>query len=138
MPKLLVPHLLSCTIWVWLHLSHACVCTTGGAQALPGASMALQQLHDRPSLRAGEAVSSTQQGPGDDATQLDFTGFDTAQTSGTDNELSAFLSGAAVYHGVHGNQQHLSCLLLYCLIHSFTWLPTLRQSLHSANSVCLL
>lgn len=74
--------------------THGNACTTGGVQALPEASMALQQTDGRSSEQADDAFRSAQQRHHESVTQSAFIAAVTPQNAAPDTDLSAFLSGA--------------------------------------------
>ena len=78
--------------------AHVYAWTTGGVQALPEASMALQQTAGRASGQADDDFRSAQQGYQESVTQPAFVAAATPHRATSDTGLSAFLSGADVHN----------------------------------------
>lgn len=77
--------------------------------------MALQQTGGWTSVQADDAFRSTQQGYGVNVTQPAFIAAAT-QHSSSDDDLSAFLTGADMDKGTNVNQYH-SSTTFSCLVH---------------------
>lgn len=109
-----------------------CVCTTGGPQALPDASMALQQTHDSTVQHTSFPSSSEQHGPADAALQPNP---DTLQSTGMDTDLSAFLSGALC---VSRSSAASDCPFWYCSIYICTWTPAAAHPCATLTAVAVV
>ena len=97
--KLKVSHLVP--IRCCLHIISACACTTGGVQALSEASIALHHTDGWTSVQADDAFRAAQQGYGVNVTQPAFIAAATQHGASSDNDLSAFLTGAGMNKGTY-------------------------------------